>query len=78
MCVDLDAIPQSQTDGFPLGITEVTYPTEEEVDAFLNGLTYAGDDDVEASKTFTRDGAFVVRVRVGDFYEDGDEDEYEH
>ena len=63
----LNEIPQEQTTDFPEGVNEVVYPTELEMDAFIYGLCYADDIDVECSEPFVRDGRQVVRVRVGDF-----------
>ena len=69
--MDLDDIPTTQKDKFPTGVSEMEYDTEEEILAFLNGLTYAGDGDVEGGKPFRREGKWVVRVRIGD-WGDGD------
>jgi hypothetical protein len=63
----LDAISQQQTDGFPMGVTEVEYITEEEVFAFIDGLDYAHDTDVYHGKPFRREEQWVVRVQVGDW-----------
>lgn len=72
--MDLNDIPESKTKGFATGVSEESFDTDAEMNAFLHGLTYADDIDVEAGTPFLRDGKFVVRVKVGDF---GDEDEDE-
>ena len=72
--MDLDNIPQTKTKGFPAGVSEVKYATQAEMTAFLDGLNFASDIDVENGMIFQRDGQYVVRVKVGDF---GDDDEFE-
>lgn len=65
--MDLNDIPKNKTSGFPTGVSEVCYNTEAEILAFLNGLMYADDIDVEAGQIFARGSEYVVRVRVGDW-----------
>lgn len=65
----MDSIPEEQTGGFPLGISEENFDTDAEMDAFFVGLDYADDIDVEHGKPFTRSGIRIVRIRVGTFDE---------
>lgn len=67
MDYEFDDIPKDQTGDFPDGVSEVSFKTQSEMTAFLHGLHYADDIDVENSETFERDNMFVVRVKVGDF-----------
>lgn len=68
----LNAIPRDKTERFPTGVSEVKYATWDLMQAFLNGLGYADDVDVEHSEIFERNGEFVVRVKVGDFEDESD------
>ncbi len=72
--MDLDEIPKRKKDGFPEGVSEVEYSTRAEMDAFLHGLQFVGDIDVDNGTPFERGGKFVVRVGAGDY---GDEFEDE-
>lgn len=65
--MDLDDIPTTKKDKFPPGVSEVCYESANEMDAFLHGLDYVNNIDVDHGKVFIRDGAFVVRVGVGDY-----------
>lgn len=67
--MDLDRIPKDKKKGFSAGVSEVEYDTLAEMNAFLHGLNFASDIDVENSTVFQRDGKYVVRVKVGDFGE---------
>ncbi len=75
--MDLNEIPQDQTDKFPAGVSEHEFHTEKEVLAFLSGLNLADAIDVEHGEPFVRQTPLyqmhVVRVRVGNFEEDEDE-----
>lgn len=64
---DFDAIPHNQTSDFPDGVSEMSFETEAQMSAFLCGLHWADDIDVENSNPFERDNMIVVRVKVGDF-----------
>jgi len=66
--MDLDDIPQNEID-LPMGVTEVEYDTEAEMKAFIDGLQFADDIDVNNSNYFVRNGKFIVRVVVGDWDE---------
>lgn len=68
--MNLNDIPHEQTDGFPTGVSEFSTDTDNEMRAFLAGLNYANDIDVEHGEYFERDFNFVVRIKVGDFGED--------
>lgn len=63
----LNEIPRDHAGEFPPGVTEVAYPTLEQMDAFCTGLHYADDTDVDSGEAFFRDGQWVVRVGVGDW-----------
>jgi hypothetical protein len=65
--IDLDDIPEDQTEGFPPGVSEKSFDTVNEGKAFLEGLRYAQDLDVSHGVPFVRNDRYVVRVRVGDF-----------
>lgn len=67
--MNLDEIPKEKKDDFPIGVSEVIYETHAEIEAFWDGLNYAGDLDVESGPVFVRDDQCVMRVRVGDFDE---------
>lgn len=75
--MDLDAIPQEKTDKFPTGVSEVQYDTQDEMMAFMDGLNYADDIDVSHGEYFERNGKFVMRVRVGEWDDDEEEDDTE-
>ncbi len=64
---DLDDIPEDQTSGFNLGVTEVSYPSQELMDAFLCGLDYAENVDVYHGVPFERNDQVVCRVCVGNW-----------
>lgn len=64
--LDLDEIPQLQLNNFPEGVYEVQYLSKPELDAFLDGLNYVGDIDVEHSSSFFRKDRWVVRVKIGE------------
>lgn len=68
--MSLDEIPKDQRTDFPIGVSEVIYDTPGELAAFIHGLGYAQDIDVEYGDPFSRDGKEVVRVKVGDFDEE--------
>jgi hypothetical protein len=72
--MDLNDIPQNKIDNLPMGVSEVQYDTEAEMKAFIDGLQFADDIDVSNGDYFQRDGKFVIRVVVGDW---NDEDENE-
>lgn len=67
--MDLNQIPKIQTDNFSEGVSEVECDTLKEMQAFLKGLNYADDVDVEHGDIFIRNNKVVVRVKVGNFYE---------
>jgi len=67
--VDIDDIPHDATK-FPVGVSEHVYPSWDLMSAFLDGLHLADDVDVEQGQVFERDDKFVVRVRVGDFFDE--------
>ena len=64
---DLDRIPQDRKVNLPNGVSEVEYETEKELNAFLEGINYSQDLDVQTGTPFERDGNWVVRVMVGDW-----------
>lgn len=72
--IDLNDIPQDKTDNLPTGVTEQTYGTEAEINAFVDGVTFPDDIDVEVSTPFQRGDQWVVRVCVGDWNDDTDEE----
>lgn len=75
--MNLNDIPKKQTKKFPIGVTEQVFDTMAEMRAFIAGLCYADDTDVENGDPFERNGKVVVRVRVGNFDEDEDVEEDE-
>lgn len=72
--MELNDIPKNKTKDFPTGVSEVRFDTHGEITAFLHGLSYADDVDVEAGEPFERGDKFVVRVRVGDWGDDDDDE----
>lgn len=80
--IDLNDIPQNinvneilsfRKDGEVItlqGVSEAYFKSEEIAKAFVEGLHYADDNDVESGKPFYRNtlGYWVVRVKVGDFF----------
>lgn len=68
--MSLDTIPQDKTENFPCGVSEVEYNTEAEMKAFIDGLNYADDIDVNYGDYFQRNKKFVMRVVVGNWDED--------
>lgn len=45
---------------------KVTYPTEALIRAFIRGLTFANDPDVQVTEPEELDGEWVVYVLVGE------------
>lgn len=58
----LDSMPVT-----PDGWTEEVFDTPAEAAAFIRGVTYAGDIDVDAKGPFEFEGRHYVHVKVGDF-----------
>jgi hypothetical protein len=72
MCEDTDEefdLNDANNTNYPPGVSEVVYDTEGEIEAFIAGLNYAQDIDVEAGTPFfdMRQCKWCVRVRVGEF-----------
>ena len=65
--MELNEIPKNWKHHLPVGVSEHTYTTRAEIDAFLEGVNLAEDIDVETGDPFERKGRWVVRVRVGEW-----------
>lgn len=72
--MDLNDIPKNKTKGFPMGVSEHIWATAAEMTAFITGVDLAEDIDVECGEPFERKGKQVVRVKIGDWGDDDDED----
>jgi hypothetical protein len=48
---------------------EEEFPTKEEADAFVKGVNYVSDIDVDTEGPEEKDGKFVVTVLIGDDHE---------
>ena len=73
--MDLNTIPRDCVK-LPEGISERSFETKAEMDAFLDGLGYVGDIDVSWGDPFLRGDELVVRIQVGDACPHEDWDEY--
>lgn len=68
--MDIDNIPKEKVDNFPMGVSEHWFSSKAEVDAFLQGFSLPQDTDCSNATPFVRDGKWVVRVRVGYWYDE--------